>query len=102
MKVVFFLFSIFVFFGASFSQPAAPQPDDRADAIIQKAVQFLGGDKYRNVSSQIGRGNFSLLKEGVNVSVQSFVDFIVFPDKERAEFKAAGVKTVQTNTGASG
>jgi len=76
--------------------------DERADAIVQKAVQILGGDKYKNVNSQIGRGNFSLLKSGVNVSVQSFIDVIVFPDKERTEFKTAGVKTVQTNTGATG
>ena len=78
------------------------QVDEKADAIVQKAVKLLGGEKYKGVSSQIGRGNFSLLKSGVNVSVQTFVDVIVFPDKERTEFKAAGVKTVQTNTGTTG
>lgn len=76
--------------------------DGQANAIIQKAVQLLGGDRYKNVTTQVGRGNFSLLKSGVNVSVQTFVDVIVFPDKERTEFKAAGVKTVQTNSGATG
>jgi hypothetical protein len=30
------------------------------------------------------------------------VDVIVYPDKERTEFKGGGVKTVQTNTGGTG
>jgi len=38
----------------------------------------------------------------VNVSFQSFLDVIVFPDKERTEFKGGGVRSVQTNAGASG
>ena len=89
---------VLVFSGASAQRASL----DKADAIVQKAVQILGGDKYKNVNSQIGRGNFSLLKSGVNISVQTFVDVIVFPDKERTEFKTAGVKTVQTNTGLTG
>jgi hypothetical protein len=102
MKPTFIALILLVFAAVSFAQPSVPQRDERSDAIIQKAVKLLGGDKYMNVRSQIGRGNFSLLKAGVNVSVQTFVDVIVFPDKERTEFKGAGVKSVQTNTGATG
>ena len=97
------IFLVFAAFAITvFGQSTTPKPEERADAIVQKAVKLLGGDKYKNVQSQIGRGNFSVLKTGVNVSVQTFVDIIVFPDKERTEFKAAGVKTVQTNTGTTG
>ncbi len=76
--------------------------DPQAESIVQRAVQNLGGNSYLKVYSQIGKGRFSVLKDGVNVSFQSFVDVIVFPDKERTEFKALGIKTIQTNTGSAG
>ncbi len=75
---------------------------ENADAIVAKAVQVLGGDRYLQVKSQVGRGKFSVIKEGTVISFQSFVDAIVFPDKERTEFKSSGVKTVQVNTGDTG
>src|SRR5215210_3025377 len=100
MRVSIFRLVFFALAACVAAQPASTET--QADAILQKAVQKLGGDKYKNVYSQIGRGNFSILKDGINVSVQTFVDVIVFPDKERSEFKAAGVKSVQTNTGATG
>ncbi|MGD9589011.1 MAG: hypothetical protein AB7Q37_01905 [Pyrinomonadaceae bacterium] len=76
--------------------------DDEAEKIIGRAVEFLGGERYLNVTSQFSRGRFSIFKEGAVVSFQSFVDVIVFPDKERTEFKSSGVKIVQTNVGDSG
>lgn len=76
--------------------------DEKAEAIIKKAVQNLGGDKYLQAQSQIGRGRFTQLREGAVASSQSFVDVVVFPDKERTEFKNGGLKTVQTNVGNSG
>jgi hypothetical protein len=36
------------------------------------------------------------------VSFQTFVDVIVYPDKERTDFKAGGVKNVQTNVANGG
>jgi hypothetical protein len=98
MKPYLIFLSIFVFAAATFGQ-SNPSDGRTSDAVIQKAVQQLGGDRYLNVTTQIGYGKFSLMKSGVNVSFQSFIDVIVFPDKERTEFKALGVKTVQTNSG---
>src|SRR3954466_14660643 len=85
-----------------FGQSPSTTSEPSAEAILKKAVQTLGGDKYLNIKSQIGRGRFSSMKDGVIVSFQSFVDVIVFPDKERTEFRGGGVRTVQTNAGASG
>ena len=76
--------------------------DEKADAILGKAVEKLGGEKYKNVKSQIGKGKFSVLRGGAVVSFQNFVDVIVYPDKERTEFKGGSGKTVQTNFGGSG
>lgn len=75
---------------------------DKAEVIIKKAVQNLGGDRYLQVKTQVGRGTFSILREGGLVSFQSFVDVIVFPDKERTDFKGRGSRNVQVNTGSTG
>lgn len=82
--------------------PVEAQPDDRADAIVAQAVRIIGGDRYLQVRSQVGRGRYSVIRENAVVSFQSFVDVIVFPDKERTEFKTGGSKTIQTNSGNSG
>jgi hypothetical protein len=76
--------------------------DDQAEAIIAKVVAVLGGEKYLKVTSQIGRGKFSVVREGAVVSFQSFTDIIVFPDKERTDFKGSGSRTTQTNVGDTG
>ena len=85
------------------TKPNADQPksDEKAEAVLKKAVEKLGGEKYLQVKSTVGRGRFSILSGGAIVSFQSFVDVIVHPDKERTEFKG-GAKTVQTNTGDTG
>lgn len=84
------------------SQTASPTVDDRAKAIVSRAVAALGGDRYLKVTSQVGRGRYSIIRENSVVSFQTFLDVIVFPDKERTEFKSSGVKTIQTNTGRTG
>ncbi len=74
---------------------------EKAEAIIKKAVEKLGGEKYLTVKSQIGRGRFSVLRDNALASSQTFIDVLAFPDKERTEFKG-GTKTVQVNVGSSG
>ncbi|MBV9241207.1 MAG: hypothetical protein JO314_04280 [Acidobacteria bacterium] len=81
---------------------AQPAADDKASAIIAKAVQQLGGDRYLNVTSQVGRGAFSQLRKDGVASYQSFSDAIIFPDKERTDFKGSGSRSTQVNTGDTG
>lgn len=80
----------------------AQKDDEKAEAILNKAVQKLGGEKYLQVKSLVSSGNFSLYRDGQTQATQTFLDVIVFPDKERTEFKNGGTKTIQTNTGSSG
>ena len=104
LKVTFSLFLIISCISTAFAQTDPPKPPqtEKAEAVIAKAVQVLGGDRYLQVKSQIGRGKFSVIKEGATVSFQTFVDVIVFPDKERTEFRERGTLTVQTNSGGTG
>lgn len=91
-----------VFAVSASAQPLVSNSPVVAEAVLQKAIDSMGGEKYLKVTSQIGRGRFSILKEGAVVSFQSFIDVIVFPDKERTEFKGGGVKSIQTNVGNTG
>ena|SRR5687768_845251 len=83
-------------------RPAAPKNEAQAQAVLQKAIQNLGGEKYLNVKTQIGRGKYSILKDGAVVSFQTFIDVIVYPDKERTDFKGGGSKSIQTNVANAG
>ena len=82
--------------------PVSPANREQAEAVIKKAVQNLGGEKYLNVKTQVGRGKYTTMQDGAAASFQNFVDVIVYPDKERTEFKGSGSKTIQTNTGSTG
>jgi hypothetical protein len=94
-SAMFFIATIFVISAASQTKPDA-------QAIVARAVQVMGGDRYLQVKTQIGRGRFSNVREGSVVSSQSFIDIIDFPDKERTEFRSGGSKTIQTNSGKTG
>jgi hypothetical protein len=82
--------------------PSKPGGAEHAEAVLKMAIQTLGGEKYLNVRSQIGRGKYSIIKDGAVVSFQTFTDVIVYPDKERTDFKGGGSKSVQTNVGDTG
>ena len=100
MKRILLLSLLATVFCWTYSQ--AQDSNDKAKAILSKAVQNLGGDRYLQVKSQIGRGKFSVIKENTVISFQTFVDVIVFPDKERTDFKGGGSRTIQTNSGNTG
>lgn len=101
-RLVFLFLFVFGAFSATAQETDKNADTQKAEAIIQKAVQKLGGEKYLQVKTQIGRGNFNQFAENGAASFSSFVDTIVFPDKERTEFKSSVGKTVQTNLGETG
>jgi hypothetical protein len=54
------------------------------------------------VRSLTSHGYFTQFKEGASGLPLTFVDYVIYPDRERTEFKGAGVKVIQTNTGETG
>jgi len=99
IKVLFFLCAISTSVIFSIAQNKS---DEKAEAILKRAVANLGGEKYLQVKSIVGRGKFSIIRDGAVISFQNFVDVIVYPDKERTEFKSSASRTVQTNVGGGG
>ncbi len=82
--------------------PPAPAIEEKAEKILQRAVTALGGAAYLAVRSSIGRGLYTPFSEGRSSLPSSFIDYIIYPDKERTEFRGGGTKVIQTNTGDTG
>jgi hypothetical protein len=91
--------------GPSISQaqtaPAA-SVDEKSKQIMDRAIEVLGGANYLNVKTAIGKGFYTAMNDGVSQLPQRFLDYIVYPDRERTEFTSLGVKTIQTNSGDTG
>ena len=63
---------------------------------------MVGGQRYLNVQTVIGKGFYSEFKENVPQVPMKFVDYLAYPDRERTEFTQFGIKTIQTNVGDTG
>lgn len=88
--------------GGKIVAPPKAEDVEKAEQILQRATEALGGNAYLNVRSIMAHGLYTLYKEGKPELPLTFTDYIVLPDKERTEFKGDGVKSVQTNTGETG
>lgn len=97
--------------GAVFlSQPATaqevtPQTDAdaaKAEALIRAAVRARGGDAYLQVRSVSSRGLYTAFEKGNSGIPTEFVDYLVYPDRERTEFGKGDSKFIQTNVSNSG
>ena len=69
---------------------------------MDRAIEVLGGANYLNVKTVIGKGFYTPFADGVPQLPTRFLDYIVYPDRERTEFTSLGIKSIQTNTGDSG
>lgn len=69
---------------------------------MDRAIEVLGGANYLNVKSVVSKGLFTNFVDGAPQLPQRFLDYIVYPDRERTEFTALGVKSIQTNSGDTG
>ena len=80
------------------AKPAEKAGDaEKAEQIVQRALEAMGGSAYLNVRSVIGRGLFTQYADGQSGIPSPFLDYIVFPDRERTEFKGQNGKIIQTN-----
>ncbi|HZE73437.1 MAG TPA: hypothetical protein VE135_28330 [Pyrinomonadaceae bacterium] len=87
---------------ATASTAQASQTDPKAEEIMNRAIEVLGGSKYVNVSTVIGRGFYTAYQEGMSQIPARFLDYIAYPDRERTEFTGGGARVIQTNSGETG
>ena len=96
---------------SAMSQEPTPSPtpsipagtaDEKSKAILDHAIEVLGGPRYLSLKTVIGRGLFTAFADGISQIPAKFLDYIVYPDRERTEFIGGGIKTIQTNSENSG
>lgn len=86
---------------AAKSEPTA-EAIAKAEDIIKRVVEVLGGNKYLSVQTITARGFYTPFQDGISGIPSSFTDYLVYPDRERTEFKSAGARTIQVNSGETG
>jgi hypothetical protein len=84
------------------TQTPASTVDDKSQQIIDHAIEVMGGEKYLNVQTVIGKGFYTSYRDGISQIPARFLDYISYPDRERTEFTGAGIRTIQTNAGDTG
>lgn len=84
------------------SAKAKPAEEEKALAILARAVEALGGRAYADVKSITSSGYYTPFQNGVGALPIKFQDYTVFPNRERTEFSGAGNKSVQVNVGDGG
>lgn len=84
------------------AQTSTPAVDEKSKQIIDRAIEVLGGANYLNVQSVISKGFYTGFKGGEAQVPARFLDYLVYPDRERTEFTQFGIKTIQTNSGNTG
>jgi hypothetical protein len=84
------------------AKPQASKVDEKAQAVVARAVEALGGAAYLGVRSVVSQGYYTQFREGVGGIPSTFRDYLVFPDRERTEFKGMASRSVQVNTGDTG
>ena len=85
------------------NRPAPPaQTDERAEQIVRRAVEALGGNAYLSVSTMVGRGLYTRYERGGPGNPLTFLDYIALPNRERTEFRGSGLRVIQVNDGDAG
>jgi len=100
------LLLVVLFCASAAAQDPAPKPSPentaKAEAILSRATEVLGGSAYLNVTTISGRGFFTTFHDGMSQIPAKFVDYISYPDRERTEFISEGIRVIQTNSGETG
>jgi hypothetical protein len=79
------------------TETPSPSPDDKAEKIVQKAIEAVGGDSYLKIQTVIGRGFFTEYSPGGSGLPIRFLDYISYPNRERTEFLGGGNRVINTN-----
>jgi len=101
------LIGVFICFPPSL--PLAHAQNDRAPStsqarqLLHAAIEALGGETFLALKTIVGKGMYSQFDENGNLEfLAKFVDYIVYPDKERTEFGKGKNRFIQTNIGTTG
>ncbi len=86
------------------ADPNDPKNVERGVELIKQAVQARGGERYLSYKTIMSTGQYTPFDKGVSQFPIQFVDWIVYPDKERTEFGKGKKKNreIRVNVGKTG
>ena len=86
------------------ADPNDPKNVERGAELIKQVVQARGGDSFLRFTSIMSTGIYTPFAQGLSQNPIQFVDWIVYPDKERTEFGKGKKKNrrIQVNVGKTG
>lgn len=70
----------------------------KAGALVRDAVAARGGEAYLKISSLESRGQYTPFEKAASGDPVPFVDYIVYPGRERTEFGKGDTKFIQSNS----
>src|SRR5215470_8367362 len=84
--------------------PNDPKNVERGAELIKQAVQARGGERFLSFTSIMSTGVYTRFDKGLSQNPIQFIDWIVYPDKERTEFGKGKKKNrkIQVNVGKTG
>ena len=84
--------------------PNDPKNVQRGAELIKQAVQARGGERFLSFTNLMSTGTYTPFQKGLSQIPTQFVDYIVYPDKERTEFGKGKKKDrrIQVNVGKTG
>ncbi len=88
---------------AASSQVLSAQEQDENDpakaaALVRAAVAARGGEAYLKITTVVSRGQYTPYEKAVSGDPIAFVDYVVYPGRERTEFDKGDSKFIQTNS----
>jgi hypothetical protein len=86
------------------ADPNDPKNAERGAELVRMAILARGGDRYLAYKTIMSNGQFTPFDKGISQFPIQFVDWIVYPDKERTEFGKGKKKNrrIQVNVGKTG
>ncbi|MGE0133317.1 MAG: hypothetical protein AB7U82_35005 [Blastocatellales bacterium] len=86
------------------ADPNDPKNAERGAELVKQAIQARGGERFLSYASIMSTGQFTPFDKGMSQIPIPFVDWIVYPDKERTEFGKGKKKDrrIQVNVGKTG
>ena len=86
--------------GGDAKPEAAAKVDEKAQAVVARAVEAMGGPAFLGVRTVVSKGYYTEFREGVSGIPDTFRDYLVLPDRDRTEFK--GSRYIQAFAGDTG
>ena len=84
--------------------PKDPKNVERGTQMIKQTVQARGGERFLSFNSIMSSGIYTPFAQGMSQNPIQFIDWIVYPDKERTDFGKGKKKNrrIQVNVGKTG